>query len=329
LGRLRLQIKVRVVTIDCEYLQPRFAAAYLLIDPSADGSPASSRAAFIDNNTSHSVPLLLAALRDQGLTPEQVDFVIITHVHLDHAGGTSALMSACPNARLLAHPKAARHMIDPSKLVASARAVYGAEAFERMYGTIDPIAADRVQTVADEEEVQFGNSKLKFLHTRGHANHHACIVEPETQSVFTGDSFGLCYPALQRSGLFIFPSTSPTDFDYEQAVQSIDRITAAGTRAYLTHFGPVTDLATAALQLKEHLRESQEVLQLASDPSRAALDSDALTAYCARELGTRFEAAAARLGLQLNEADRELLRLDLELNAQGIAYAATSPRRHA
>src|SRR5690606_33155614 len=109
---------------------------YLLID--------GDEAAFVETNTSLAVPRMLDALAAQHLAPEQVRWVIITHVHLDHAGGASALLQACPNATLLAHPRAARHAIDPSRLVQSATSVYGAERFARLYGTIEPVEATRV-----------------------------------------------------------------------------------------------------------------------------------------------------------------------------------------
>lgn len=309
----------RVVTIDCEYLRPRFAAAYLLVDDSADSGP---EAAFVDNNTAHSVPLLLKALHAEGLSPEQVRYIIITHVHLDHAGGTSELMKACPRATLLAHPRAARHMIDPSKLVASARRVYGEDAFTRLYGAISPVPETRVRTVEDEERIPFaGGPPLRFFHTRGHANHHFCIDDPATHSVFTGDSFGLAYPVLQRNGLFIFPSTSPTDFHHDEAVKSLERIVATGARqALLTHYGAVTDLTMAARQLREHLAFSQRTLE---EASRTGLTGAELDSFCMDRHRSFFREFARSKGLDLSEEDWDLLKLDLELNAQGVAYAAT------
>ena len=180
-----------IVTIDTHYLgRSEFAAAYLIVD--------GDRAAFIDNNTNAAVPRLLAALDDHGLTPAQVAYIIITHVHLDHAGGTSALAAACPDATVIAHPRAAPHVIAPERLVESASAVYGATEFKRLYGTIEPVPADRVRSMEDEEVLAFGARELTFLHTRGHANHHFCVADSATGVIFTGDAFGLAYPALQR-----------------------------------------------------------------------------------------------------------------------------------
>ena len=303
-----------VVTIDCEYVLPRFAAAYLLTS--------GRQAAFIDNNTTHSVPLLMRALGETGLTPRDVQWIIITHVHLDHAGGTSRLAELCPNAQVLAHPRAAPHVIDPSKLVLSARKVYGEEIFEKLYGEIKPVPAGRVRALADEETVQLGSRGLKILHTRGHANHHFCVLSDD--AIFTGDAFGLRYPALQGQGLFVLPSTSPTDFDPVEARKSVDRIVASGARmAYPTHFGGYRQLKEAALQLKEHLDFSEVLLhdaikRLEKDPAQAA----GLGAWCAGELRTHYERWLASHHRSFGREEWELLSMDVRLNGDGIGFVA-------
>ncbi len=311
----------RIVTIDCHYLdRPRFAAAYLVVD--------GDRAAFIDNNTNHAVPKLLAALSGAGLTPQQVEYIIITHVHLDHAGGTSALARACPNATVLAHPRAARHVIDPEKLVGSASAVYGEERFQALYGVIEPVAEARVRTLNDGETLSFGSRQFEFLHTRGHANHHFCIADDGSDSVFTGDAFGLIYPDLQREGTFAFPSTSPTDFDADLARQSIRRILErAPARVYPTHFGAVNDTAVAAGQLIRHLDFSE---QLMLDAERSDLADEDLAAYAERRLRDYFAGLLDGMGsLGTDGGAWSLLAMDIDLNAQGIAFAANKRRRKA
>ncbi|MGK5082099.1 MBL fold metallo-hydrolase [Bdellovibrionota bacterium FG-1] len=308
----------KILTIDCDYLHPQYAASYLLMDR----SHGKTSAAFIDNNTAHCVPQLLAALKTEGLAPEDVQYVIITHVHLDHAGGSSALMKACPRAVLLAHPRATKHVIDPSKLIASAEHVYGPETFQKLYGSIEAIDAQRVRAIEHNEKVPFGKGRpLRFIHTRGHANHHFCIEEPETQSIFTGDAFGICYPALQREGLFIFPTTSPTDFDAHEALNSIDLILAVGARqAYLAHFGVLTEFAAAALQLREDLRFSQSLVEHLVKQD-GLVDPDPWT-FCHRALEQHWQNKAQSVGLTLDAQDRELVRLDLDLNAQGLVHVA-------
>ena len=297
-------------TIDCNYVLPQLAAAYLRVQ--------GDEAAFIETNTSHAAPRLLEALAGAGLRPEQVRWVIVTHVHLDHAGGASALMKALPRATLLAHPRAARHLIDPSRLVASATQVYGADTFARLYGAIDPIDAARVRAMDDGAEVELGGERLQFFHTRGHANHHFIVVDRGASSVFTGDTFGLVYPHLQRAGRFAFPSTSPTEYDGAEARSSVDRVEKLGVdRAYLTHFGEVADLAEVGAQLRRWLERSDELVQQAA--SRAPGEREA---FIRGHLAARMEEEAARVGLTFTAEDRKLLELDLDLNAQGLAFVA-------
>lgn len=304
----------RCTTIDCDYLAPQLAAAYLRIQ--------GDEAAFIETCTTKSVPALLNALADAKMSVEQVRYVIVTHAHLDHAGGASTLMACCPNATLLAHPRAARHLIDPSKLVASARAVYGAERFDALYGQLSPIEAARVRTLDDGATAALGDATLSFLHTRGHANHHFVVHDPAYDAVFTGDAFGLVYPRLQREGRYAYPSTSPTDFDAAEARASIDRIVALKTaRACLTHFGEITDVAYVAGQLRTWIDRSEELMNEA-----VALPAEEAEAHIKRGLVARFAETAADVGLMFDEGDRALLAVDLDLNAQGLAWAASKRR---
>ncbi len=306
--------QARLITIDCDYIMPELAAAYLRIQ--------GDEAAFVETNTTHAVPKLLAALEREGLGAEAVRWVIVTHVHLDHAGGASALMRACPNATLLAHPRAARHLIDPSKLVASARAVYGAEKFDALYGTIEPIDATRVEALDDGAEVALGDANLRFIHTRGHANHHFIVHDPAREAVFTGDAFGLVYPRLQRARRLAFPSTSPTDFDGEAAQASVKAVLGLqAKRACLTHFGEIEDLDVVAAQLDRWLELStslvEEAVSLAPGEAEGMLRA---------RVDEAMDRAAEAAGISLDTEDRELLSLDLALNAQGLAHAASKRR---
>ncbi len=303
------------ITIDCEYLQPEFAAAYLLVE--------GEEAAFVETNTTYAVPRLLEALSKAGRRPEDVRWVIVTHVHLDHAGGASAVMKACPNATLLAHPRAARHLIDPSRLVASAKQVYGDEPFRKLYGDIEPIPAERVRIMEDEETLRWGSRTLRFLHTRGHANHHFVVHDSASGGVFTGDAFGLRYPMLQGRGLFVLPTTSPTDFDPDEAKRSVRRIAEAASSVFLTHFGEVTEIEDAAGQLLRHLEFSGELLDRAVARSESGKE---LIAFCEAALREHYNRELAARGLELDQKGWELLDMDLDLNAQGIALVAEKRR---
>lgn len=310
-----------VYTIDSHYLgRPEFAAVYLIVD--------GDRAAFIDNNTNAAVPDLLANLETHGLSPDQVEYLIVTHVHLDHAGGTSGLARACTNATIVAHPRAAPHIIDPSRLVASASAVYGEAEFARLYGAIEPVPEARVRVMDDEETLRFGARELRFLHTRGHANHHFCIADDVSGAIFTGDAFGLVYPALQREGTVAFPSTSPTDFEPDLARESVRRLVDEQPSClYPTHFGAVTDIETAAAQLLRHLDFAEA---LRDDAEASDHPDDELAAYCQARLRDYFAGLLDGHGrLGRDPATWTLIELDIDLNAQGIAFAANKRRRKA
>jgi glyoxylase-like metal-dependent hydrolase (beta-lactamase superfamily II) len=302
-----------LTTLDCEYLSPGVAAAYLRAEW--------DEVAIIETGTARNVPALLAELQAQGFAREQVRWIIVTHVHLDHAGGASALMQACPNATLLCHPRAERHLVDPSRLVASAKAVYGEQRFAQLYGQLDPVPAARVRALGDRESVAFGVGELAFHHVRGHANHHMVVHDVMADAVFTGDAFGLVYPRLQRGGLFAFPSTSPTDFDAAEAHAALSRIIGLGAGClYPTHFGEVRELDEVAAQLHRWLVVS-ESLRL---EARHREPGERL-AFIRAGLEAEFQVAAVRAGLSLSSDDLAFLELDLGLNAQGLVHAASRP----
>jgi len=304
-----------VFTIDCRYVFPRFAAAYLLRE--------GDRALFLDNNTAHAVPLLLERLQAEGLHPEVVDYAVVTHAHLDHCAGSRALLDACPNATLLAHPRAAGHLSDPARLEGSARKVYGDRAFEELYGSVGAVPAARVRAMQDGEVLRWGGRELAFLHTRGHANHHMCVLDPASQGVFTGDAFGLAYPALQQRGLFIFPTTSPTGYEPEAARASVERIVQTkAQRAFLAHFGEVSDLRAAADQLLGHLDFSARLLEHAV---HSGVSDEGLAGFCEAALREHYRVVLERLGLA-DDQTWALLKLDMELNAAGISHAARKKR---
>jgi glyoxylase-like metal-dependent hydrolase (beta-lactamase superfamily II) len=298
-----------IFTIDCNYIQPNIACAYLIVE---DG-----RAVFVENNTSHALPYLLQALETHNIPAENVDYAIITHVHLDHAGGSGSLMQKCPNAKLLAHPKAARHVIDPSRLIASAKSVYG-EDFDRLYGDIIPVDSSRVRIMEDGEILHWQTRYFKFIYTRGHANHHFCIYDSGSNGIFTGDSFGIAYPSLQTQHPFIFPTTTPTDFDPEEAVLSLDKIIETGAeRAYLTHFGSIGNLPFLKDEMLDGIHNLADVANQAVE-----LSDDDMLEYCKKGVKSYFLKKEKKLGLQFSEKDWKLLQFDIDLNSQGLAYWA-------
>ena len=219
-----------ITAIDTGYVRPFFDASHLVVE--------NGRAAFVDVGTGHSVSGLLAALEAKGLPPGAVDYVIVTHVHLDHAGGAGEMMRRLPQARLVVHPRGARHMVDPSRLWAGASAVFGEEFVLRSYGAPVPVEASRIVEAKDGFTLELGGRPLRFLDTPGHARHHFCVWDEASRSMFTGDTFGLSYPELASArGAFILPTTTPVQFEPEALLASIDRLVAHAPAA----MSPITN----------------------------------------------------------------------------------------
>ncbi len=293
--------------IDTGFQRPHFDAAYLIVER--------GRAAFVDAGTNHSVPRLLAALEATGLDAGNVDYVIATHVHLDHAGGVGLLMRSLPTARLIAHPRGARHLADPAHLIKSATAVYGAEEIERSYGTLVPVAADRIVATSDGMTIELAGRPLHFLDTPGHAMHHHCIWDADSRGFFTGDTFGLSYREFDTAaGPWIMPTTTPVQFQPEALRRSIERMLAFAPEAiYVTHYGRVGDVPRLGSLLLEQLDEMVAV-------AKATPPGPQRHGALMRDLQSIHLRSLRAHGVTLSEAQiHELLALDLELNAQGIA----------
>jgi glyoxylase-like metal-dependent hydrolase (beta-lactamase superfamily II) len=295
-----------IQVVDTGFHRPRFDAAYLIVEK--------GRAAFIDSGTNYSVPRLLAALDAANLAPEAVDLVIATHVHLDHAGGVGLLMQHLPRARLIVHPRGARHMIDPIHLVKGATAVYGAEEIERSYGTIVGVPEDRVVETSDGMTMTLAGRPLLFLHTPGHAMHHHCIWDERSRGIFTGDTLGLSYREFDTArGAWIMPTTTPVQFQPEALRHSIERLLAfTPQQIYITHYGSVGDVPRLADLFLGQLDEMVALAKsLTAGPDRHEALKQGLGAIHLRSL-------RAHGVLLSDERIRDLLALDFELNAQGI-----------
>lgn len=309
----------QIHAIDTGFERARFDAAYLVVD--------SGRAAFIDTGHNAAVPRLLEALAALGLTPDAVDWVIPTHVHLDHAGGAGLLMSRLPRARALIHPLGARHLVDPRALVEGASAVYGAEAVQQTYGTVLPIPAERVVHSHDGMEILLGQRPLRLLDTPGHARHHHCIWDARSRGWFTGDTFGISYREFDTAaGPWLFPSTTPVQFDPGALARSIERLLAAEPlHLYPTHFSRVSDVARVAAQFRALLArwvEGALAIREASpdDPAAHQRRLEALVA-------STLLASAREAGVTLDEDTvHALLRTDVVLNAQGLAVWLSGSR---
>ncbi len=223
-------------------------------------------------------------------------------------------MRELPNARAVLHPRGAPHMIDPSRLIAGSKVVYGEARFTRLYGELVPIPRERVRLAADGERITLGARTLELIHTPGHAMHHYAVVDAAHASIFSGDTFGISYPPLATPrGSFITPSTVPTQFDPEQHLASIDRMLSYRPESiYLMHFSRVTGVPRLAELLKAQIRE------LAGIARRHARAADRAAAIRADMLAL-WIALARREGSTLAEGSLErALEGDLELNTQGL-----------
>jgi glyoxylase-like metal-dependent hydrolase (beta-lactamase superfamily II) len=313
-----------ITAIDTHYVRPRLDAAHVIVD--------AGRAAFVDTGTNHSVPYLLAALEALGIDREAVDWVFLTHVHLDHAGGAGSLMRALPNARAVIHPRGAPHMADPGKLISASIAVYGEKAYRELYGDLLPIVTERIVAAADGQRFELGARSLECIDTPGHALHHQTIVDRAHALAFTGDTFGLSYREFDVDGrAFVVPTTSPTQFDPAQLLASIDRICALEPESlYLTHYSRVTDIPRLAVSLRRQI----EAMVAAAEAAANAVwpDQDECRRRIVEAIRSLWIELARAHGVAKPERRiEEVLGLDLMLNADGlIAWLARArtPRGH-
>ncbi len=296
-----------IVAFDTGYIRPILAAVHMIVE--------NDRVAFIDTGTNATLPNALAALKNIGVDVTAVDYVILTHIHLDHAGGAGAMMQVFPNAKLVVHPRGARHMAEPSKLVAGVSAVYGADFVQRVYGEIIPVPPERIIVAVDGHVLSLAGRKLTCLDTPGHARHHICIVDDQTGGIFTGDIFGLSYRELDVDGRqFIFPTTTPSQFDPEAMRQSIDRLKALSPPAmYLTHYGQLYDVAQRGDDLRRRLDAVVELALAARTPgdARHGRIKQAMAQYLLSEISDHGCLLPERTLLDIWETD-------LELNTQGL-----------
>jgi glyoxylase-like metal-dependent hydrolase (beta-lactamase superfamily II) len=297
-----------VGTFDVRYTRPEFAAVHWIADH--------GELALVDCGTASSAERLVQAIADQGYAPDAVAYVFVTHVHLDHAGGAGALAAALPRAQFLAHPRAVTHLAQPERLIQASIQVYGAERFAALYGTVTAVPEARIVPTRDGQTFALGRSTFSALHTPGHALHHHVLFDTMSRAVFTGDAFGLAYPAVtSASGPLLWPTTTPTQFDPDAMLATIQRIAALQPECvYLTHYGAMgtrDSIPKLAQELSARVQTCVAVARAhANAPDRFSAILEGLRQAWAAELAAQGVADVSHALTWLEN--------DLDLNAQGL-----------
>lgn len=267
----------------------------------------------VETGPSPSIKYVKKGLDALGFTLDDVKYIIVTHIHLDHAGGAGLLVKDCPNAKVVVHARGARHLVDPKKLAAGARAIYG-ESFAELFDPIVPVPEDRLLIKGEGDELKIGDAcTLEFLDTPGHAKHHISIYDPVTNGIFTGDTVGIRYEQLVRDGInFFLPSTSPNHFDPEAMQHAFKRVRDMNVDSiYYGHFGMTRNVNKALEQASDWL----DVFVEEGEKTYAAGESYA-------ELASRLSYHVREHLRSLNVPDNHdvymLINLDMQVSALGI-----------
>jgi glyoxylase-like metal-dependent hydrolase (beta-lactamase superfamily II) len=303
-----LEYEGGIVAVDSGMVRHQMAACYLLETDSA--------VAIVEAGNNRSADRILKVLASRGRQAAEVSHVIVTHVHLDHAGGAGTLMQRLPQATLVVHPRGARHMIDPSRLEAGTRAVYGDEKFDELYGSLLPVPEDRILVMEDGDSLEIGKRPLSFIDSPGHARHHFCIWDEQTRGWFTGDTFGISYRELDtENGPFVFPTTTPVQFDPPALIASMKRMMEKQPEnMYLTHFGRVNDVERLAQDMTSGVEKFAALgEQFDGDENRELEIQSAMMDWLMER--------ARRHGVEYADSSlRDIFADDVVLNTQGIEF---------
>ena len=277
----------------------RVTSAYLL---------AGTEPTLIETGPTTSSAPVIRALESLGLGPEDLAHIVVTHIHLDHAGGAGTLARRFPGATIWAHDRGAPHMADPTKLVESAGRVYGPERLRELFGPVEPVPADRLRSVSEGDRIALDGRELEVVYTPGHASHHVALVDSATGAVFAGDALGIHLPDVR----VLRPATPPPDIDVELAVESIERIRSrARTMLMFSHFGPVTEVDELCELAGSRLRKWAGIVRTALDRTD---DLEEIAAVLARDTADEFDAAMDPSA----DLERYEILSSMQMNAAGL-----------
>ncbi|MEN2768826.1 MBL fold metallo-hydrolase [Ornithinibacillus xuwenensis] len=267
----------------------------------------------IETGPSPSVKYVKKGLESLGFSLDQVKYIIVTHIHLDHAGGAGLLLKECPNATVVVHSRGKRHLVEPRKLAAGARAIYG-DSFSEFFDPIVPIPEERLIEKGEGDFLQIGpNCTLQFLDTPGHAKHHLSIYDPVTNGMFTGDTVGIRYEQLVHEGVDLFlPTTSPNHFDPSAMHESIERMLEMNLDyIFYGHFG-MTEKTTVALH------QVSEWLDIFVEEGQQAIAEGKGYDILAERLLNRVKEHLSHLTIPGDHHVYVLINLDMQVSALGI-----------
>lgn len=304
------QINSTIYCIDCHDLgREKRTGCYVIVG---------KKTTIIETSASPSIPYILQGLEELQIKLENIQYLILTHIHLDHAGGAGLFLEKCPNATVIVHPKGSVHLADPCKLIASAKTVYGAE-FDALFNPILPIPKEKIKVVEHKEQLVLEERTLTFYHTPGHANHHISIRDDLSNGIFTGDTSGIHYHELNHEGIsFVLPSTSPNQFHPESMLNSISLFEQLKPDSlYFGHYGEHSNPEIVYKQIRYWLplfiQCGEEAIALKSSfHDRVAQTIELITKKIKNHLFSH--------GINKNHPVFEILQLDIEVSSMGLIH---------